>query len=109
MSVIYSKVKMSNNIFEACKLVRNFMTIPISEIKNRIQKGEVLLECNYLDLEELIKMRTLLESLETLGAQIYLYEGDYDVSMEFHRNTIQSYNGISEDREKIDELMFSDE
>jgi len=25
MSVIYSKVKMSNNIFEACKLVRNFM------------------------------------------------------------------------------------
>ena len=59
MSVIYSKVKMSNNIFEACKLVRNFMTIPISGIKNRIQKGEVLLECNYLDLEELIKMRTL--------------------------------------------------
>jgi len=109
MSVIYSKVKMSNNIFEACKLVRNFMTIPISEIKNRIQKGEVLLECNYLDSEELIKMRTLLESLETLGAQIYLYEGDYEVSMEFLSNTIESYKGIAEDREKIDELMFSDE
>ena len=46
MSVIYSKVKMSNNIFEACKLVRNFMTIPISEIKNRIQKGEVFTEEN---------------------------------------------------------------
>ena len=102
MSVIYSKVKMSNNIFEACKLVRKFMTIPISEIKNRIQKGEVLLECNFLDLEELIKMRTLLESLETLGAQIYLYEGDYEVSMEFLSNTIDSYKGIAEDREKID-------
>ena len=109
MSVIYSKVKMSNNIFEACKLVRNFIGIPIGEIKNRIQKGEVLLECNYLDLEELIKMRTLLESLETLGAQIYLYEGDYEVSMEFLSNTIESYKGIAEDREKIDELMFSDE
>ena len=76
MSVIYSKVKMSNNIFEACKL---------------------------------IKMRTLLESLETLGAQIYLYEGDYEVSMEFLSNTIESYKGIAEDREKIDELMLSDE
>ena len=65
MSVIYSKVKMSNNIFEACKLVRNFISIPIGEIKNKIQRGEVLLECNYLDLEELIKMRTLLEILES--------------------------------------------
>ena len=109
MSVIYSKVKMSNNIFEAYKLVRNHMSIPIGDIKNRIQKGEVLLECNFLDLEELIKMRTLLESLETLGAQIYLYEGDYEVSMEFLSNTIESYKGIAEDREKIDELMFSDE
>ena len=109
MSVIYSKVKMSNNVFEAYKLVRNFMSIPIGEIKNRIQKGEVLLECNYLDLEELIKMRTLLESLETLGAQIYLYEGNHEVSMEFLSNTIESYKGIAEDREKIDELMLSDE
>ena len=105
MSVIYSKVKMSNNIFEAYKLVRNYMSIPIGEIKN----GEVLLECNFLDLEELIKMRTLLESLETLGAQIYLYEGNHEVSMEFLSNTIESYKGISEDREKIDELMLSDE
>ena len=54
-------------------------------------------------------MRTLLESLETLGAQIYLYEGDYEVSMEFLSNTIESYKGIAEDREKIDELMLSDE
>ena len=29
--------------------------------------------------------------------------------MEFLINTIYSYKGIAEDREKIDELMFSDE
>ncbi len=29
MSVIYSKVKMLNNIFEACKLVRNFISIQL--------------------------------------------------------------------------------
>ena len=33
VSVIYSKVKMSNNIFEACKLVRSFISLPIGEIK----------------------------------------------------------------------------
>ncbi len=53
-------------------------------------------------------MRTLLESLETLGAQIFLYEGNREVSMEFLSNTIESYKGIVK-IEKIDELMFSDE
>ena len=71
MSVIYSKVKMSDNIFEACKLIRNFVGLSIGEIKNKIQKGEVLLECDYLDLEELIKMKDLLGSLKALSAQIY--------------------------------------
>ena len=109
MSVIYSKVKMSDNIFEACKLIRNFVGLSIGEIKNKIQKGEVLLECDYLDLEELIKMKDLLSSLKALGAQIYLYKNNHEVNMEFLSNTIESYKGIAEDREKIDELMFSDE
>ncbi|WP_449159999.1 hypothetical protein [Streptococcus sp.] len=109
MSVIYSKVKMTDNIFEACKLIRKFIGLPIGEIKNKIQKGEVLLECDYLDLEELIKMRDLLASLKALGAQIYLYKGNHEVNMDFLSNTIESYKGITEDREKIDEFMFSDE
>ena len=100
---------MSNNVFEAYKLVRNFMSIQIGEIKNRIQKGEVLLECDYLDLEELIKMKDLLGSLKALSAQIYLYKNNHEVNMEFLSNTIESYKGIAEDREKIDELMLSDE
>jgi hypothetical protein len=109
MSVIYSKVKMTDNIFEACKLIRKFIGLPIAEIKNKIQKGDVLLECDYLDLEGLIKMKDLLNSLKALGAQIYLYKGNHEVNMEFLSNTIESYQGTAEDREKIDELMFSDE
>ena len=49
------------------------------------------------------------ENLKKLGAHIYLYEGNHEVSMEFLSNTIESYKGIAEDREKIDELMFSAE
>ena len=109
MSVIYSKVKISDNIFEACKLIRNFIGLPIAEIKNNIQKGELLLECDYLDLEELIKMKDLLASLKELGAQIYLYKGNHEVNMDFLSNTIESFEGITEDREKMDKLMFSNE
>ena len=39
MSVIYSKVKMTDNIFEACKLIRKFIGLPIAEIKNKIQSS----------------------------------------------------------------------
>ena len=109
MSVIYSKVKMTDNIFEACKLIRNFIGLPIGEIKNKIQKGELLLECEYLDLEELIKMKDLLCRIEELGAQIYLYKGNHEINMDFLSNTIESYKGITEDREKMDKLMFSNE
>lgn len=38
MSVIYSKVKMTDNIFEACKLIRNFIGLPIAEIKIRFKR-----------------------------------------------------------------------
>ena len=109
MSVIYSKVKISDNIFEACKLIRNFIGLPIAEIINNIQKGELLLECDYLDLEELIKMKDLLASLKELGAQIYIYKGNHEVNMDFLSNTIESFEGITEDREKMDKLMFSNE
>ena len=54
-------------------------------------------------------MKDLLNSLKALGAQIYLYKGNHEVNMEFLSNTIESYQGTAEDREKIDELMFSDE
>ena len=54
-------------------------------------------------------MKDLLGSLKALSAQIYLYKNNHEVNMEFLSNTIESYKGIAEDREKIDELMFSDE
>ncbi len=45
-------------------------------------------------------MKELLASLKELGAQIYLYKGNHEVNMDFLSNTIESYKGITEDREK---------
>ena len=54
-------------------------------------------------------IRDSLESLETLGAQIYLYEGNHEVSMEFLSNTIESYKGIAEDLSLIHIYMDPDQ
>ena len=109
VSIIYAKIKMSDNILQACKIMRKHSTLPISEIKTKIEKNEALLESDYLDLDQLIVMQEILASLIDLGAEINLYKGQAKVDMGFLNNTIETYINIAADREKLDELMFDSE
>ena len=89
--------------------MRKHSTLPIGEIKTRIEKNEALLESDYLDLEQLIVMQEILASLIDLGEKINLYKGQAEVDMGFLNNTIETYKNIAIDREKLDELMFDSE
>ena len=109
VSIIYAKVKMSDNILQACKIMRKHSTLPIGEIKTKIEKNEALLETDYLDLDQLIVMQEILVSLIGLGAEINLYKGQAEVDMGFLNNTIETYKNIAADREKLDELRFDSE
>ena len=109
MSIIYAKIKMSGNILQACKIMRKHSTLPIGEIKTRIERNETLLESDYLDLDQLIVMQEILASLISLGAEINLYKEQAEVDMGFLNNTIETYKNIAADREKLDELMFDSE
>jgi hypothetical protein len=100
---------MSDNILQACKIIRKHSTLPIGEIKTRIERNETLLESDYLDLDQLIVMQEILASLISLGAEINLYKEQAEVDMRFLNNTIETYKNIAADREKLDELMFDSE
>ena len=100
---------MSDNILQACKIIRKHSTLPIGEIKTRIEKNEALLESDYLDLDQLIVMQEILASLIDLSAEINLYKGQAKVDMGFLNNSIGTYKNIVADREKLDELMFDRE
>ena len=100
---------MSDNILQACKIMRKHSTLPIGEIKTRIERNETLLESDYLDLDQLIVMQEILASLISLGAEINLYKEQAEVDMGFLNNTIETYKNIAIDREKLDELMFDSE
>lgn len=100
---------MSDNILQACKIIRKHSTLPIGEIKTRIERNETLLESDYLDLDQLIVMQEILASLISLGAEINLYKEQAEVDMRFLNNTIETYKNIASDREKLDELMFDSE
>jgi hypothetical protein len=100
---------MSDNILQACKIIRKHNTLPIGEIKTRIERNETLLESDYLDLDQLIVMQEILASLIDLGAEINLYKGQAEVDMGFLNNTIETYKNIAIDREKLDGLMLDSE
>ncbi len=100
---------MSDNILQACKIMRKHSTLPIGEIKTRIERNETLLESDYLDLDQLIVMQEILASLISLGAEINLYKEQAEVDMGFLNNTIETYKNIAIDREKLDELMLDSE
>ena len=100
---------MSDNILQACKIIRKHSTLPIGEIKTRIERNETLLESDYLDLDQLIVMQEILASLISLGAEINLYKEQAEVDMRFLNNTIETYKNIAADREKLDELIFDSE
>ena len=100
---------MSDNILQACKIIRKHSTLPIGEIKTRIEKNDALLESDYLDLDQLIVMQEILASLISLGAEINLYKEQAEVDMRFLNNTIETYKNIAADREKLDELRFDSE
>ena len=89
--------------------MRKHSTLPIGEIKTKIEKNEALLESDYLDLDQLIVMQEILASLIDLGEKINLYKGQAEVDMGFLNNTIETYKNIAIDREKLDELMFDSE
>ena len=89
--------------------MRKHSTLPIGEIKTRIEKNEALLESDYLDLDQLIVMQEILASLIDLGAEINLYKEQAEVNMGFLNNSIETYKNIAADREKLDELMFNSE
>ena len=77
------------------KMLREFTPFSLSEIKYRIEK--------------LKKIREVINRLNNLGTKVIVKDVTGEITLEVLNNMIASYEGIAEDTEEIDELMFSDE
>ncbi len=90
------------------KLLREFTPFSLSEIKYRIEKNEPVMSVNDLKLDELKKIREVIKRLNNLGTKVIVKDVMGEITLEVLNNMIASYEGIAEDTEEIDELMFSD-
>ena len=91
------------------KMLREFTPFSLSEIKYRIEKNEPVMSVNDLKLDELKKIREVINRLNNLGTKVIVKDVTGEITLEVLNNMIARYEGIAEDTEEIDELMFSDE
>ena len=91
------------------KVIREFTPFSLSEIKSRIEKHEPVMSVNDLKLDELKKIREVINRLNNLGTKVIIKDVTGEITLEILNNIITSYEGIARDIEELDELMFSDE
>lgn len=91
------------------KVLREFTPFSLSEIKSRIEKQEPVMSVNDLKLDELKKIREVINRLNDLGTKVIIKDVTVEITLEILNNIISSNEGIARDTEELDELMFSDE
>ncbi|WAJ16954.1 hypothetical protein OU809_09430 [Bacillus paralicheniformis] len=109
MDLIYVEVLNDSNITKYISLLRKTSSKPIKELKQAIELGKPVIECDYYDTEELKLLVIIIEQLLSLGASIKIYENDREITLEMLKNLIETYEGIAKDREEMDELLFGDD
>ena len=93
---------------QGIKVVRNSFPLAISEIKSRVQNGEYLYECDYIDPKGIKQIIRLFTELKKLGIGCELYEHNRLTTIEFLRNLTHTYAEISKETERIMDLESDD-
>ena len=91
------------------KLLRNFSSLPLSLIQSRIKNHDTVMEVDILDLDELKKVRDLIEQLTATGTMVTIKDSIGIITLEILSNIITTYEEIAAEREELDALMFDEE
>ncbi|WFA04061.1 hypothetical protein [Bacillus sp. HSf4] len=109
MNLIDVEVLNDSNITKYISLLRKTSSKPIKELKQAIESGKPVIECDYYDTGELKSLVNIIEQLLSLGASIKINENNREITLEMVKNLIETYEGIAKDREEMDELLFGDD
>lgn len=106
MISIHLVVLNDQSINKYVSLLRKTTGRSISEILDAIKSGSSVIECNYYEENELAFLLKIAEQLRSIGAKIKIFEEDKEITIEMVKNLIESYKGIAEQRERLDELLL---
>ena len=81
------------------KLMRSYEEVSISEIKRRIESGEYLYECDFIDGKGVSRLLGLYEQLTAQGIGCTLFDHGKPSDIQFLRNWVESCRGVAADTE----------
>ncbi|BAH45439.1 hypothetical protein BBR47_44620 [Brevibacillus brevis NBRC 100599] len=93
--------------------IKKHTAVSLSEIKNHISNNIPLMEVDYVDNDEMEKMRALVEDLIKNKARFKLYEQDEDykeeLPLDHFMNSFELSRQIAEDRERLDDILVEED
>ncbi|WGV58796.1 hypothetical protein QIH01_25525 [Brevibacillus brevis] len=93
--------------------IKEHTELGLSEIKNHISNNIPLMEVDYIDNNEMEKMKGLVEGLIKNKANFKIYEQDDDykeeLPLEHFMNSFELSRQIAEDRERLDDILVEED
>ena len=82
------------------KLMRGYEEVSISEIKRRIESGEYLYECGFINAKGVSRILEMHEKLTAQGVGCTMYDHGKPSDEQYLRNWVESCRGVAEEVER---------
>ena len=103
MDTVGIKVLSQNEMNRCIKILRKYCTLSIGEIKEAIIGGSYVLECSYVEEQEIANIVKVYRELCDNHVEVQLYEHGRVTNVEFLENLVETYYQINgEIAERID-------
>ncbi|MFD2656800.1 hypothetical protein [Gracilibacillus thailandensis] len=109
MTKMNMRIEKDVNSLRYISILRKKIDKSISELKELINNNDFVLSYNLLNIDELLEMKEILNSLIAVGAKVHIYEDNREVSIEFLDNLIEAQLDTERYLEEVDEQMFNDD
>ncbi|MGX1262680.1 limonene-1,2-epoxide hydrolase [Rossellomorea marisflavi] len=103
------KVDHDSNKVNYIKVIRRTNGESIQGIKQKIEDNQVVLECDYFDLDALRNFKKTIEILISKGAIVHVFQDEREIQEETIQNLIGSYEQIADDRKRFDHYIGNEE
>lgn len=111
MSKIAIKISFMGPIIKCAAPLRNYTGLGIAEIKNKIENKNFFAETDTNDIDEMEKLKGLVDNLLKLGADVNIFDSDIcgvdyqDISYNEFKNNIERLKEIKEELQNYDDVL----
>ena len=101
MDTIGLKVKTNTQLAVCIKVLRRYTKLSMGEIKEKINNGDYVYECSYIDSEGINEINKIYKELSESNIEADIYEHGRLTNIEFVKNLSDTYCEIDDEINRI--------